>query len=55
MTFGGERIDIKLDPGFKPFFDWCKGNGVPIIVVSRYIYTQLSAPVIDLKFVRAVG
>jgi len=28
------KKNIKLDPGFKQFFDWCKGNGVPIIIVS---------------------
>lgn len=26
--------DIKLDPGFKDFFKWCKAEGVPIIIVS---------------------
>lgn len=26
--------DIKLDPGFKPFYYWCKENGVPVIIVS---------------------
>ena len=26
--------DIKLDPGFKEFYRWCKDNGVPVIIVS---------------------
>lgn len=28
-------IDIKLDPGFKDFYSWCKANDVPVIIVSR--------------------
>ena len=28
------RRDIKLDPGFKVFYDWCKANDVPLIIVS---------------------
>ncbi|KAA8901446.1 HAD-like domain-containing protein [Sphaerosporella brunnea] len=26
--------NIQLDPGFKPFFEWCQSNDVPIIVLS---------------------
>jgi 2-hydroxy-3-keto-5-methylthiopentenyl-1-phosphate phosphatase len=25
---------IKLDPGFKVFFEWCKANDVPVVIVS---------------------
>jgi len=29
-------LDIKLDPGFKEFYTWCKANDVPVIIVSRH-------------------
>lgn len=25
---------IKLDPGFKVFFDWCKTHNIPVVIVS---------------------
>lgn len=28
------RDNIKLDPGFKSCYSWCKQNGVPVIIVS---------------------
>ncbi|KAM0750480.1 hypothetical protein T439DRAFT_326447 [Meredithblackwellia eburnea MCA 4105] len=28
------KKEIKLDPGFKVFFDWCKANDVPVVIVS---------------------
>ncbi|QRV91162.1 haloacid dehalogenase [Ceratobasidium sp. AG-Ba] len=28
------KKNIKLDTGFKEFFEWCKANGVPFIIVS---------------------
>ncbi|ROT42921.1 hypothetical protein SODALDRAFT_327088 [Sodiomyces alkalinus F11] len=28
------RATIKLDPGFRAFFDWCRANNVPIVVLS---------------------
>ncbi|KAF8155689.1 HAD-like domain-containing protein [Crassisporium funariophilum] len=28
------RKNIKLDPGFKDFYAWCKSNDVPVIIVS---------------------
>ncbi|KAG6872469.1 hypothetical protein C0995_009468 [Termitomyces sp. Mi166 len=28
------RQNIKLDPGFKDFYAWCKENDVPVIIVS---------------------
>lgn len=30
------HLDIGLDPGFKEFYYWCKDNGVPFVIVSRY-------------------
>ncbi|TFK38257.1 HAD-like domain-containing protein [Crucibulum laeve] len=28
------RRDIKLDPGFKDFYAWCKEHDIPVIIVS---------------------
>jgi len=28
------RENIKLDPGFKDFYRWCKTNDIPVIIVS---------------------
>jgi 2-hydroxy-3-keto-5-methylthiopentenyl-1-phosphate phosphatase len=28
-------LDIGLDPGFKEFYDFCKANNVPVVLVSR--------------------
>ncbi|KAF4618712.1 hypothetical protein D9613_009873 [Agrocybe pediades] len=28
------RANIKLDPGFKEFYAWCKANDIPVIIVS---------------------
>jgi len=28
------KKNIKLDPGFKGFYTWCKANGVPVVIVS---------------------
>ncbi|KAF5378868.1 hypothetical protein D9615_006925 [Tricholomella constricta] len=28
------RRDIKLDPGFKEFYAWCKAKDIPVIIVS---------------------
>ncbi|KAH9478598.1 Pdp3-interacting factor 1 [Psilocybe cubensis] len=28
------RKNIKLDPGFKEFYAWCKNNDIPVIIVS---------------------
>lgn len=33
------NLDIKLDPGFKGFYQWCKDNDVPVIIVSRSSYS----------------
>src|SRR6266404_4040348 len=37
------RADIKLDSGFKEFFHYCKSQGIPLIIVSRYVYILASA------------
>jgi 2,3-diketo-5-methylthio-1-phosphopentane phosphatase len=26
--------NIKLDPGFKPFYEWCQANDIPVIILS---------------------
>lgn len=31
------HADIGLDPGFKSFYDWCKGQRVPVVIVSRQV------------------
>lgn len=31
-------VDIKLDPGFKEFYTWCKSNDIPVIIVSRRVH-----------------
>ena len=28
--------DITLDPGFKEFYDYCKANDIPVVIISRY-------------------
>jgi len=33
-------LDIKLDPGFKEFYTWCKSNDIPVIIVSRCVPEQ---------------
>lgn len=27
--------DIKIDPSFKEFYEWCKSHQVPLVIVSR--------------------
>ncbi|KAI5119152.1 hypothetical protein M0805_005231 [Coniferiporia weirii] len=29
-----KRTDIHLDPGFKDFYQWCKANDIPVVIVS---------------------
>ena len=45
-AFSRHEIDIKLDPGFKEFYTWCKSNDIPVIIVSRWVSPAL---VLDLK------
>jgi len=42
------RKNIKLDPGFKPFFDWCQSNGIPVIVLSSGMEAIIRALLTDL-------
>lgn len=42
--------DIKLDPGFKTFFDWSKSVDVPVVIVSSGM-----VPIIRAIFENLVG
>ncbi|KAF8435574.1 putative 3-phosphoserine phosphatase [Terfezia claveryi] len=42
------RKNIKLDPGFKPFFDWCLSKGIPVIVLSSGMEPIIRALLTDL-------
>ena len=42
------RKNIKLDPGFKPFFDWCQSEGIPVIVLSSGMEPVIRALLKDL-------
>ena len=42
------RKNIKLDPGFKPFFDWCQSEGIPVIVLSSGMEPIIRALLTDL-------
>ena len=46
-------IDIKLDPGFKEFYAWCKSNDIPVIIVSRCV-TDTSHPLLLLFFLKKI-
>ncbi|ORY35729.1 HAD-like domain-containing protein [Naematelia encephala] len=35
--------NIKLDPGFKEFYEWCKANNVPVIIVSSGMEPNIRA------------
>lgn len=35
-------IDIKLDEGFKDFFEWTKTVDIPLIIVSRFVDSHQS-------------
>ena len=30
------RVDIILDAGFKEFYKYCKGQDIPVVIISRY-------------------
>ena len=34
-------LDIHLDPGFKDFFQFCKANDIPVVIVSRHVMNLL--------------
>lgn len=42
------RKNIKLDPGFKPFYDWCQSQGIPVIVLSSGMEPIIRALLTDL-------
>ncbi|KAF8417058.1 putative 3-phosphoserine phosphatase [Tirmania nivea] len=42
------RKNIKLDPGFKTFFDWCQSEGIPVIVLSSGMEPIIRALLKDL-------
>ncbi|PPQ88787.1 hypothetical protein CVT25_010473 [Psilocybe cyanescens] len=44
------RNNIKLDPGFKEFYAWCKNNDIPVIIVSSGM-----APLIRAVLSKLVG
>ena len=33
---------MRLDPGFKQFYQWCKDHDIPFIIVSRQVTFYLS-------------
>ena len=35
--------NIKLDPGFKEYFEWALANGIPTVVVSSGMYPIIRA------------
>jgi 2-hydroxy-3-keto-5-methylthiopentenyl-1-phosphate phosphatase len=39
--------DIKLDSGFKEFFQYCKSRDIPVIIVSRYGKGDLSCHILE--------
>jgi hypothetical protein len=45
--FSSSFIDIKLDPGFKDFYRWCKANDIPVIIVSRSVFFS-ALPIITM-------
>lgn len=40
--------NIKLDPGFKQFYQWCNDEGIPIIVISSGMTPIISALLTNL-------
>lgn len=42
--------NIKLDPGFKSFYQWCSNNGIPIIIISSGM-----KPIIHALLTKLVG
>lgn len=52
---GCVSVDIKLDPGFKDFYRWCKESGIPVIIVSRRVCLYAFALPPDPDPMRAAG
>ncbi|KAF8461408.1 putative 3-phosphoserine phosphatase [Kalaharituber pfeilii] len=42
------RKNIKLDPGFKPFYEWCLQENIPVIVLSSGMEPIIRALLTDL-------
>lgn len=42
------RKNIKLDPGFKLFYEWCQQQDIPVIVLSSGMEPIIRALLIDL-------
>ncbi|KAF9058370.1 HAD-like domain-containing protein [Rhodocollybia butyracea] len=42
------RKNIKLDPGFKEFYAWCKANDIPVIIVSSGMTPTIRAVLTNL-------
>ncbi|KAJ3862789.1 HAD-like domain-containing protein [Lentinula novae-zelandiae] len=42
------RKNIKLDPGFKEFYAWCKVNDIPVIIVSSGMTPTIRAVLTNL-------
>ena len=37
------RVDIILDAGFKEFYKYCKGQDIPVVIISRYAFPARDA------------
>ena len=42
------RKNIELDPGFKPFYEWCREQDIPVIVLSSGMEPIIRALLINL-------
>lgn len=42
------RKNIKLDPGFKLFYEWCRQQDIPVIVLSSGMEPIIRALLVDL-------
>lgn len=42
------RKNIKLDTGFKPFYEWCQAQKIPVIVLSSGMEPIIRALLVDL-------
>lgn len=49
------RKNIKLDPGFNPFYAWCRENDIPVIVLSSGMEPIIRALLKDLVGPTAEG
>jgi len=42
------RENIKLDPGFKPFYEWCQQQDIPVIILSSGMEPIIRALLVNL-------